>query len=111
MNKERAEPGNLNSLHTDANEKTYWQRYRRWENGQRLGKFIISKSCGIPGRLAQEQAAYLGEMAAAFTESAKLANEVEFWRWMGANYPQHFSSAEQIRQTAAEKAEWMRTQI
>lgn len=61
--------------------------------------------------LAQEQAAYLGEMAAAFTESAKLANEVEFWRWMGANYPQHFSSAEQIRQTAAEKAEWMRTQI
>lgn len=37
--------------------------------------------------IAREKAESLGEVMTAFKESAQLANEVEFWKWMGAKSP------------------------
>lgn len=61
--------------------------------------------------IAKEKAVHLGEMASAANESAKLANEVEFWKWMGANYPKDLSNTELIQQASIEKARWLRTQL
>lgn len=61
--------------------------------------------------VAKEKAMQLGEMASAANESAKLANEVEFWKWMGANYPKDLSNTRLIQQASTEKARWLRTQL
>ena len=61
--------------------------------------------------LAREKTAFLGETATAVKESGALANEVEFWKWMGANYPKDLSSTELIQQAAEEKARWLNTQL
>lgn len=61
--------------------------------------------------IAKEKAVQFGEMAVAVNESAKLVNEVEFWKWMGANYPRDLSSTNLIQQASMEKARWLRTQL
>ena len=50
--------------------------------------------------VAQERAARLGDAAAAFHSSGQLANDVEFWNWMGKNYPKDLSSTELIQQAS-----------
>lgn len=61
--------------------------------------------------IAEEKAKHLGEVTVAVTESAQLTNEVEFWRWMGKNYPRNLGTSEAIQQTAVEKAQWLKTQL
>lgn len=61
--------------------------------------------------VAQEKASHLGNVAAAFQNSSRLANDVEFWRWMGANYPKDLSNTQLIQQTANTKARWLNTQL
>lgn len=61
--------------------------------------------------IAREKAESLGEVMTAFKESAQLANEVEFWKWMGANYPKDLSNTELIRKAAVDKSRWLNTQL
>lgn len=50
--------------------------------------------------IAQENTTRLSSMGMAASESGKLTDSVEFWRWMDKNYSNcgHFSSAESIQQ-------------
>lgn len=61
--------------------------------------------------VAQEKATQLGNAAAAYQSSGQLANNVEFWRWMGANYPRDLSSSQLIQQAANTKSRWLGTQL
>ena len=61
--------------------------------------------------IAREKAGHLGEVMTAFKESAQVANEVEFWKWMGANYPKDLSNTELIRKAAVDKSRWLNTQL
>ena len=61
--------------------------------------------------VAQEKAAQLGDLAAAFQSSEQLTNDVEFWRWMGANYPKNLSSGQLAQEMASTKARWLNTQL
>ena len=61
--------------------------------------------------IAVEKVKYFGEMAAAVGESGKITNEVEFWKWMGENYPHNLGTNEAIQKTAIEKAQWLKTQL
>lgn len=61
--------------------------------------------------VAQDKATHLGNAATAFQSSGQLANDVEFWRWMGANYPKDLSSTQLIQQAATTKARWLNTQL
>lgn len=61
--------------------------------------------------LAQEKATNLGTAATAFQKSDNLVNNVEFWKWMGANYPKDLNSTQLIQQAAKEKSRWLLTQL
>ena len=61
--------------------------------------------------LAKEKTTFFGETATAVKESGALVNEVEFWKWMGANYPKDLSSTDLIQKAAEEKARWLNTQL
>lgn len=61
--------------------------------------------------IAKEKSSHLGEGLAAFKESTQLTNEVEFWKWMGANYPKDLSNADLIQQAAVNKGRWLNTQL
>ena len=61
--------------------------------------------------IAKEKTKYLGEIATAVGESSYITNEVEFWKWMGKNYPRNLGNTEAIQRTAAEKAQWLKTQL
>lgn len=61
--------------------------------------------------VAQEKAAQLGDLAVAFQSSERLTNDVEFWRWMGANYPKNLSSGQLVQEMASTKARWLNTQL
>lgn len=61
--------------------------------------------------VAEDKAQHLGEVATAYNQSAALANDVEFWKWMGANYPRDMSSSSLIQQAATEKSRWLNTQL
>ena len=61
--------------------------------------------------VAQEKAAQLGDLAVAFRSSERLTNDVEFWRWMGANYPKNLSSGQLVQEVASTKAHWLNTQL
>lgn len=61
--------------------------------------------------VAKEKASHLGNAAAAYRSSGQLANDVEFWKWMGANYPKDLSNADLIQQTALNKSRWLNTQL
>jgi len=61
--------------------------------------------------VAQEKASQLSDAAIAFDQSAQLVNNVEFWKWMGANYPKDLSNAALIQKTANDKARWLTTQL
>ena len=61
--------------------------------------------------VAQEKASRLGEAATAFQNSGQLANDVDFWRWMGANYPRDLSNTQLIQQAANTKSRWLSTQL
>ena len=61
--------------------------------------------------VAEEKASHLGEAAAAYQKSTALTNDVEFWKWMGANYPKDMSSSTLIQQAASEKSRWLNTQL
>lgn len=61
--------------------------------------------------VAQEKASCLGDAAVAFQSSGNLANDVEFWRWMGANYPRDLSNTQLIQQAANTKTQWLNTQL
>lgn len=64
------------------------------------------------GRLiAKEKANSFGEVISSFTQSTRLTNDVEFWRWMGANYPKNLSSTALIQQTVRNNGQWLSTQI
>lgn len=40
-----------------------------------------------------------------------LANEVEFWKWLKANFPKNFSSFEKIKEQAINNSEWFKLQL
>lgn len=61
--------------------------------------------------VAQEKASRLGDAAVAVQESGQLVNDVEFWRWMGANYPRDLSNTQLIQQAATTKPRWLNTQL
>ena len=61
--------------------------------------------------VARDKATQLGDAAVAFQNSGQLANDVGFWHWMGANYPNDLSSAQLIQQTSMDKARWLNTQL
>jgi len=61
--------------------------------------------------IAKEKSTHLGETLTAFKESTQLTNEVEFWKWMGANYPKDLSNADLIQQAAVNKGRWLNTQL
>ena len=61
--------------------------------------------------VAKEKAECLGSAASAFQSSQHLANGVEFWKWMGANYPKDLSTSQLIQQAANTKGTWLSTQI
>ena len=60
---------------------------------------------------AQEKASRLGELVSAYKSSENLVNNVEFWRWMGDNYPKDLSSTTLIQEAAMHKERWLNTQI
>lgn len=49
----------------------------------------------------------LGNTAVAFSQSSQLVNDVEFWRWMGANYPKNLGNSFLIQQTAIDHSRWL----
>ena len=61
--------------------------------------------------IAQEKATNLGTATVAFGQSANLANEVEFWRWMGNNYPKDLGNVQLIQEAANTKSRWLNTQL
>lgn len=61
--------------------------------------------------IAQEKSAKLGDVVAAFQSSNQLTNNVEFWKWMGANYPKDLGNSQLIQQAASEKSRWLSTQL
>lgn len=69
---------------------------------------MIKESSQIIG---QEKAETLGSSAVAFNQSSQLVNDVEFWKWMGANYPKDLSNSSLIQQAALNKSHWLNTQI
>ena len=61
--------------------------------------------------VAREKAGSLGNAVVSFSQSERLVNEVEFWKWLGANYPKDLSSTMLIQQTALDKERWLNTQL
>ena len=61
--------------------------------------------------VAENKAQHLGEVAVAYKQSAALTNDVEFWKWMGANYPKDLSSSSLIQRAATDKSRWLNTQL
>ena len=61
--------------------------------------------------IAKDKAVKLGNTASGFQSSYELTNEVEFWKWMGKNYPKDLSTSELIQRAANEKSRWLNTQI
>lgn len=61
--------------------------------------------------IANDKATQLGNTAAAYSQSAKLVNDVEFWKWMGDNYPNNLANTDLIQQTAIENGQWLNTQL
>lgn len=61
--------------------------------------------------IAKDRIKRLGETVTAFNESVNLSNEVEFWKWLGANYPKDLSDTGLIQQVAEEKGRWLSTQL
>ncbi|SDI58959.1 hypothetical protein [Proteiniclasticum ruminis] len=49
--------------------------------------------------------------ASASVSANHLTNGVEFWKWMGRNYPTKFGTAELIQKTMQENPAWARLQI
>lgn len=62
-------------------------------------------------RQLQRKASNAGSGLAAFQQSAGLVNDVEFWRWMGENYPRNLGNPQLIQQTAAANGDWLRLQL
>ena len=63
---------------------------------------------------AQEKAQFLSSAAVAAQSSNSLANSVEFWRWMGRNWPGIFKDSSTMQQyiaKSADKKEWFIKQI
>lgn len=61
--------------------------------------------------VAKERSSHLSTVAVAYQQSGQLANEVEFWKWMGKNYPKDFGNAQLIQKTAINKERWLNTQV
>lgn len=64
--------------------------------------------------VAKDKATYISKIsntALAHQQSNLLANEVEFWKWMGSNYPKDLGSLSQIQNTAIEKERWLSIQL
>lgn len=61
--------------------------------------------------VAQEKASKLSNATVAFKESLNLTNDVEFWKWMGANYSNNLGNVSLIQKTAETKTRWMNTQL
>lgn len=61
--------------------------------------------------VANCKASQLTNSAIAYNETAQLSNDVEFWRWMGANYPKNLGNEALIQQTAVDNSQWLNTQL
>lgn len=61
--------------------------------------------------VSKEKAVYLSDVSVAFNQSAMLSNDVEFWKWMAANYPRNLADSELIQQAARNNAGWLNTQL
>lgn len=61
--------------------------------------------------VGQQKASSLSKAATSYSQSSKLVNDVEFWKWMGANYPKDLSNTTLIQQTAFTKERWLNTQL
>ena len=69
---------------------------------------IINETANL---IADEKAMQLVDASIAFQASNQLTNDVEFWRWMGANYSNDLSNTQLIQQSATTKARWLNTQL
>ena len=63
------------------------------------------------GLLKEKQIAELSSIASSAGLANELTRDVEFWRWMGKNYPKDFGSAGQIAEAAGSKPFWTRIQL
>lgn len=63
------------------------------------------------GLISKEKSKSLANAILAYHETAPISNEIEFWNWLGQNYPKDLSSTELIRRTALDKSKWLNTQL
>ena len=56
--------------------------------------------------LKEKQVAELSSIASSTSLANSLTADVEFWKWMGRNFPNDFSTAEQIANAANTKPFW-----
>ena len=61
--------------------------------------------------ISKEKAKSIGHALVAYHETVSISNDIEFWRWLGENYPKDLSSPELIRQAALSKSRWLNTQL
>ena len=61
--------------------------------------------------IVSEKTKNLSTAIIAASKSCDLANETQFWNWMGQNYPNNFGTASLARETAMQKSFWMNNAI
>ena len=61
--------------------------------------------------ISKEKSKSLANAMLAYHETVPISNEIEFWNWLGQNYPKDLSSTELIKQSALNKSRWLNTQL
>lgn len=61
--------------------------------------------------ISKEKAQSISHALIAYNETVHLSNDIEFWRWLGKNFPKDLSSPELIQQAALSKSRWLSTQL
>ena len=54
--------------------------------------------------ISKEKRKSLANAVLAYHETVPISNEIEFWNWLGQNYPKDLSSTELIRRSALDKS-------
>ena len=76
-------------------------------NEQECQSFIIE----TVELLKEKQVSELTSIATSTSLANSLTADVEFWKWMGRNFPNDFSTAQQIADTVNSKPFWARLQL
>ena len=61
--------------------------------------------------ISKEKAQSIGHALIAYNETVPISNNIEFWHWLGKNFPKDLSSPELIQQAALSKSRWLSTQL